>query len=203
MYTHTHTYNMCVVLSVYLVVQCFPTLCDPMDCAPDSFIHGIFQARILEWVAITFSRGSSQPRDWTLVSCITRRFFTVSAVAQLVRIRLQCRRTQVWSLGGEDALEKEMANHSNILVWKIPWTVEPGGLQSMGCKELGMIDWLACRPDSALSSIFDIHEVKFPSGRCSWQTQIDQKLLCELQEVLWVNPAFSWFSLPSALWCFP
>ena len=54
---------MCVVLSVYLVVQSFPTLCDPMDCAPDSFIHGIFQARILEWVAITFSRGSSQPRD--------------------------------------------------------------------------------------------------------------------------------------------
>ena len=41
-----------------------PTFCDPMDCSPPvSSIHGIFQARILEWVAISFSRGSSQPRD--------------------------------------------------------------------------------------------------------------------------------------------
>ena len=39
-------------------------LCDPMDCSlPGSFVHGIFQARVLEWVAISFSRGSSQPRD--------------------------------------------------------------------------------------------------------------------------------------------
>ena len=46
------------------VTQSCPTLCDPMDCSlPDSSIHGIFQARILEWVAISFSRGSSLPRD--------------------------------------------------------------------------------------------------------------------------------------------
>ena len=38
----------------------------------------------------------------------------------------------VWSLGGEDPLEKEMATHSSILAWEIPWTGEPGGLQSMG-----------------------------------------------------------------------
>ena len=48
----------------------------------------------------------------------------------------QCRRWQVGSLGQEDPLEKEMATHSSILAWKIPWTEEPGGLQSMGCKEL-------------------------------------------------------------------
>ena len=48
-----------------------PTLCDPMDCSPPgSSIHGIFQARVLEWVAISFSRGSSPPRDRTRVSCI-------------------------------------------------------------------------------------------------------------------------------------
>ena len=46
-----------------------PTLCDPMDCSPPgSSVHGIFQARILEWVAISFSRVSSQPRDQTRVS---------------------------------------------------------------------------------------------------------------------------------------
>ena len=52
------------------------TLCDPMDCSPPgSSVHGILQARILEWVAMPFSRGSSQPTDWTHVfhvSCIGR-----------------------------------------------------------------------------------------------------------------------------------
>ena len=46
------------------VAQSCPTLCDPMDCSLPGFsVHGIFQARILEWVAISFSRRSSQPRD--------------------------------------------------------------------------------------------------------------------------------------------
>ena len=53
-----------------LVIQSCPTLCDPMDRSPPgSSVHGIPQARVLEWVAIPFSRGSSQPRDWILVSC--------------------------------------------------------------------------------------------------------------------------------------
>ena len=60
-----------------LVTQSCPTLCDPMDCSlPDSFVHGILQARILEWDAISFSRESSQPRDWTEVSLIVGRLFT-------------------------------------------------------------------------------------------------------------------------------
>ena len=55
------------------VAQSCPTLCNPMDCSPPGFsVHGIFQARVLEWGAISFSRGSSQPRDRTLVSCIGR-----------------------------------------------------------------------------------------------------------------------------------
>ena len=52
-----------------LVAQSCPTLCDPMDYSLPGFsIHGILQARILEWVTISFSRGSSQPRDRTRVS---------------------------------------------------------------------------------------------------------------------------------------
>ena len=43
--------------------------------------------------------------------------------------------TQIWSLGWEDPLEKGMATHPSILAWEIPWTEEPGGLQSMGCQE--------------------------------------------------------------------
>ena len=60
-----------------LAAQSCPTLSDPMNCSsPGSSVHGILQARILEWVAIPFSRGSSQPRDQTRVSCIAGRFFT-------------------------------------------------------------------------------------------------------------------------------
>ena len=61
-----------------LVTQSCLTLCNPRECSPPgSSVHWISQARILEWVAITFSRGSSQPRDQTQVSCIAGRFFTV------------------------------------------------------------------------------------------------------------------------------
>ena len=57
-----------------LVAKSCPTLCDPMDCnPPGSSVHGIAQARILECVAISFSRGSSRPRNWTHISCIGRR----------------------------------------------------------------------------------------------------------------------------------
>ena len=53
------------------IAQSCPTLCDPMDCSPPgSSIHGILQARVLEWGAISFSRGSSWPRDQTQVSRI-------------------------------------------------------------------------------------------------------------------------------------
>ena len=63
-----------------LVIQTCPTLCNPMDCSlPGSSVHGILQARIIKWVDISFSRGSCQPRDQTLVSFIADRFFTVWA----------------------------------------------------------------------------------------------------------------------------
>ena len=63
-----------------LVTELCLTLCNPMDCSPPgSSIHGISQARILEWVAISFSRGSSRSRDWTRVSCIAGRFFFIWA----------------------------------------------------------------------------------------------------------------------------
>ena len=60
----------CVCLCV-CSLSCL-TLCGPMDCRlPGSSVHEIFQARILEWVAIPYSRRSSRPRDWTCVSCIS------------------------------------------------------------------------------------------------------------------------------------
>ena len=60
------------------VAQSYPALCNPMDCSlPGSSLHGILQARVLEWVAISFSRGSSQPRDQTRVSCIPGRRYNL------------------------------------------------------------------------------------------------------------------------------
>ena len=65
------------------VAHSCPTLCDPMDCSPPgSSTHGIFQARILEWVVISFSKRSSQPRDRTPVSHIVGRRFTVRATRE-------------------------------------------------------------------------------------------------------------------------
>ena len=61
-----------LVLSEVKVAQSLPTLCDPMEYR----VHGVLQARILEWVVFPFSRGSAQPRDQTQVSRIAGEFFT-------------------------------------------------------------------------------------------------------------------------------
>ena len=81
---------MCVCVCIYiyfydvsknhwvLIAQSCQTLCDPMNCnSAVSSVPEILQARILQWVALPFSRGSSRPRGWTWVSCMADRFFTV------------------------------------------------------------------------------------------------------------------------------
>ena len=61
-----------------------PVFYNTVDCSlPVSSVYGILQARILEWVAIPFSRGSSQPRDWTKVSCIEGKFFTIQPTSSV------------------------------------------------------------------------------------------------------------------------
>ena len=63
---------------VVLIAQSCPTRCNPTDCRkPGSSVHGIFQAKVLEWITIPFSRGTSWPRDQTWVYCIAGRFFTI------------------------------------------------------------------------------------------------------------------------------
>ena len=69
--------SMCVSAKLF---QLCPTLCDPMDCgAPGSSAHRILQARVLEWVAMSSSRGSSRPRDRTRSPALAGVFFTSSA----------------------------------------------------------------------------------------------------------------------------
>ena len=150
-------------MCVCSVAHLCPTLCDPMDCSlPGSSIHGNFQARILEWIAISSSRASSGPRDWTLISCVFciagrllntepsesgqsqgLRFkfgFKLSAylnlMAQMVKNLPAMWETWVQSLVWEDPLEEGMATHSSILAWRIPWTEESGGRQSMESRRI-------------------------------------------------------------------
>ena len=79
-----------------LIAQLCPTFCDPMDCSPPgSFIHEISQTRILEWVAIPFSRGSSWLRDQTQVSFIAGRFFIIWATREADIHKLQQKHFQV------------------------------------------------------------------------------------------------------------
>ena len=78
-----HQVKMCLWVYTYvstLVAQSCLTLCDPMNCGlPGSSVHGMLQARILGWVAISFSRGSSRPRDGIQVSRIASKLFTIWA----------------------------------------------------------------------------------------------------------------------------
>ena len=67
-----------------LAAQLCTTLCNPVDCRPPgSSVHGILSARILEWVPIPFSRGSSEPREWIWVSCTAVRFSTIWATREV------------------------------------------------------------------------------------------------------------------------
>ena len=90
------------------VAQLCPTLREPMDRSlSDSSIHGIFQARVLEWVTITFSNLSLGKQKLKFIKTYAHR------------------------------VEKAMAPPSSTLAWKIAWTEEPGRLQSMGSLRVG------------------------------------------------------------------
>ena len=136
---------------------------------PGSAVHGISQARILEWVPISFSGDLTNPGVEPRSPALAGGFFTseplgnlgelcpgpvshpffvtflvwppapghwTTLVAQAVKCLPTMQETRFQSLGGEDPLEKEMATHSSTLAWRIPWTEEPGGLQSMGSQRV-------------------------------------------------------------------
>ena len=140
-----------------LISQSCPTLCDPMDSRPpESSVHGILQARILEWVSIPFSRGSSQPRDQTWVSCIAGRFFMVWATRVAAKSLQSCpslcdpidRSPPGFSIPGilqARTLEWVAISFSNAWKWKVkgkslsgirllatPWTAACQAPPSMG-----------------------------------------------------------------------
>ena len=102
--------TLCLCLGLHMpdpsLAQLCLTLCDPTDCSPpDSSVHGILQARILQWGAISYSRASSPPRDWTCISCLGRQmgFPGGSVVRSQEPLREIPPRTRSW---GEDLKRK-------------------------------------------------------------------------------------------------
>ena len=79
-------------------------------------------------------RNTHNPSNWL---CFLVPLFRASLVAQTIKNPPAMQKTRAQSLGWEDSLEKGMATHSSIFAWRIPWTEEPGGLQSMGLQRVG------------------------------------------------------------------
>ena len=136
-----------------LVAQLYPTLCNPMDCSPPGCsIHGILQARILEWVVISFSRGFSRLRDWIHISCICR-----SVLYHWVT-------SEVW-YGREKSLKKE------IEVWH---SSDSKLLRVLHCFQNKQQTSFPGSPHpirlvpslSSLSHQLSFGQISFPSGLC-------------------------------------
>ena len=109
------------------VTQSYPTLCYPMDYT----VHGILQARILEWVAFPFSRGSSQPRDQTQVSCIAGRFFTNWPIKSMTNLDSILKSKDI-TLPAVVRIVKTMA-FPIVMYWCESWTIKKAEQMLSNC----------------------------------------------------------------------
>ena len=135
------------------VAQLGLTLSNPMDCSlPGSSIHGIFQARILEWVVISFSRRSSRPRDWTQISCIVGRRFTVwatredlmiSVIQHLPTQRLFSENTQFKSQEIQWAHQRRVICAQSCLTLCNPMDYSPAGSSVHGIPQARILEWVS------------------------------------------------------------
>ena len=118
-----------------LVTQSCLTLCDPVDCwLPDSSVHGILQARILEWVAIPFSWGSFWPRDWNWVSHIAGRFFTICATKDMNdKSNSSCKRIQFSSVQFSCSVMSDSLRSHGLLHARSPCPTPTPGVCSNSC----------------------------------------------------------------------
>ena len=167
------------------VAQSCPTLCDPMDCSLPGFsVHGIFQARVLEWVAISFSRESSWLRDWTHVSCIAGRSFTLWATREALQFSSVQSLSHIWlSVTSRTAAQQAALSITNTQSLLKLMSIE----SVMSSNHL-----LLCRPLLLLPSLLSQHQ-----GLFQWVSsshQVAKVLECQLQSFLLMNNQ-DWFPL--------
>ena len=139
--------------------QSCPTLWDPIDCSlPGSSVHGILQARVLEWVAISFSRGSSRPRDRSRVSWIVGRRFTIWATREAYGY-------ESWTIKN---VEHQRIDAFELWCWRrllrVPWTTKRSNESIL--KEIS--------PEYSLKGLM----LKFQYfGHLMWRTESLEKIL--------------------------
>ena len=132
------------------------TLCDPLDCSLQVFsIHGIFQAKLLEWVAISPSRGCSQPRDRTCVSCIDKRilYYCATWEENLPWQKINSEFPEDLEINvylSPSHLQHWKGRHTNVLVRNIIREISgpPGGSQAPSSQCIGywcsIMKWASC-----------------------------------------------------------
>ena len=112
---------------------------------PGSSVHGVFQARVLEWVAVPFSRGSSRPRDWTWVSCIAGKFFTIWAIRETDKCRC-------------DRCAFPLKNKNKTKTW-LCFPIRPNSLDSLSlCETFSLLLYLKAK--------CGIQKTKKTQGQC-------------------------------------
>ena len=139
-------------------LQSCPTLYDPMGCSPQgSSVHGILQARILEWVAISFTRGSSQPNIQIRVSCIVGRFFTIWATREAPKLdsyppckEVQFSSVQSLSRVWRFATPWTTAHQASLSITNSQHPPKPMSIESV----MPSYHLILCRPLLLLPSIF-------------------------------------------------
>ena len=205
-----------------LVTPSCPTLCNPTDCSPPgSSLHGISRPRILEWVAIPFSRGPYPPRDWTQVSCISRQILYPWATRKAQRCLVSSKRRFISShpLSKKGNLERTDAWIS-YRVWCVHITLD--ALLGLGKSYRAMHHWPLLHLAPTLSDIIDSaagpwdppSRRSFPwkrtqrsQGWCSWgkfsaliDLCLDSSLVSSPGRVLWARhkfrSAFVWTEPP-------
>ena len=116
-------------MKILVCASCL-TLCYHRECSPPgSSVHGILQARILEWIAIPFSRGTSQPKDQTLVSCLAGRFFIIWATGKsyfvkYIPLNWHKDRDFVYDVHC-NILLVQCLTHSQFSIWRRKWQPTP------------------------------------------------------------------------------
>jgi len=111
------------------------TLCDPLDCSPPVyFVHGISQARILEWVAISFSRGSSPPKDWIAYPALAGGFFTTYILYIRIYKELKSTRRKTTRIKMGKRFEKLLHQRRCIANKHMKWCPTPLVIREMYIK---------------------------------------------------------------------